>query len=66
MTKVADSRPMRKNREAKDVTTSAPGVPKRSRPTAAQRLIQNSRGWTGDDLEEVIQIVLETRSRSRF
>ena len=36
------------------------------RGTAAQNLIQHAAGWAGDDLEEIIEIVSATRSRSRF
>jgi hypothetical protein len=42
---------------------SAAPMPRRS--TAAS-LLKHAAGWTGDDLEDVIRVVSESRSKTRF
>ena len=38
----------------------------RPEPVAAQKILESSAGWAGDDLEQIIELVAATRSRSRF
>lgn len=60
MTKVAESRPIKKSRQADEGAEAATHVRNASRVTAAQKIIRSSSGWTGDDLEEIIDVVSAT------
>jgi hypothetical protein len=66
MTKAADARTTKRNGAARPLAVKSVAARKARRATAAQKIIQGSTGWAGDDLEKVIAVVAETRSRSRF
>lgn len=36
------------------------------RRTTAKDLLPHAKGWAGDDLEEVMRVVKQTRSKARF
>lgn len=41
-------------------------IPAESRRSTAAALLKHAPGWTGDDLDEVIAIVTQTRTKTRF
>lgn len=66
MTKVAEPQSLEKRRDKEEVDSDRTHTRDTAEPTVAEKLVQSSRGWAGDDLEEIIGIVSATRSRSRF
>ncbi|HUP49527.1 MAG TPA: hypothetical protein VNA04_12130 [Thermoanaerobaculia bacterium] len=51
---------------AKKSTNVFPVIPAEARRSTAAALLKHAPGWAGDDLDEVIEIVAETRTKARF
>ncbi len=66
MTKVAEPQAEKKSRNTEKVEADNTSIRNRSGLTAAEKIVQSSGGWVGDDLDEIIDVVSATRSRSRF
>lgn len=41
-------------------------IPPDARRSTGAALLKHASGWAGDDLDEVIEIVAETRTKARF
>jgi hypothetical protein len=71
MTKAAGARSEKKKRAGGTVVADREGVRTASTPSVnqispARKIMMAATGWAGEDLEEIISVVAETRSRSRF
>lgn len=60
--------PPRESRRRTSVRSTGRGValPPEARRSTGAALLKHAPGWTGDDLEEVIEIVTRTRVKTRF
>jgi hypothetical protein len=52
------------DRQENDVPSSV--LPPESRRSTGAALLKHAPGWAGDDLQEVLQIVTGTRTKTRF
>jgi hypothetical protein len=48
------------------VTPVSPAIPPESRRSTAAALLKHAGKWAGDDRDEVIETVTQTRSKTRF
>lgn len=48
------------------ITVVLPAIPPESRRSTAAALLRHAGKWSGDDLDEVIETVTQTRSKTRF
>ncbi|HVR42123.1 MAG TPA: hypothetical protein VMS56_01655 [Thermoanaerobaculia bacterium] len=54
------------SRSATKFPKAFPAIPPADRRSTAAALLEHAAGWTGDDLDEVIEIVADTRTKARF
>ena len=54
-----------RRRTARPVTQGK-AIPPEARRSTGASLVKHAPGWAGDDLEEVIKIVTQTRVKTRF